>query len=290
MKDQGKNDSFKWALIVVGYLALIGFIAYGFYGYKNLEKAFGLALEVNEALKTELENAEQDKVTLSETLEEKESIIENFSGQISSITSTVGTLEKLAATDEELLKKYSRVYFLNENYVPAKLTDIPEEHLTSTATNYLINADVWPFLRRLLNEAERDDVDLLIASAFRSFGTQGALNTSYKVTYGTGANQFSAEQGYSEHQLGTTVDFTSSVLGANFSGFAKDPAYEWLKDNAHRYGFTLSYPEGNTYYKYEPWHWRFVGVELATDLHQDGKHFYDLDQREIDKYLIKLFD
>ena len=290
MKDQVKNDNFKWALIVAAYLVLIGFIAYGFYGYKNLEKAFKLSLEVNEALEVELENAEQDKITLSQTLAEKQVVIDNFSGQISSISSTVGTLSKLAATDEELLKKYSRVYFLNENYVPAKLTDIPEEYLLESTTNYLINADVWPFLRRLLDDARRDDIELLVASAFRSFGIQGSLNATYRVTYGSGANQFSADQGYSEHQLGTTVDFTTPATGGVFSKFATDPGFEWLKDNAHRYGFTLSYPEGNTYYKYEPWHWRFVGVDLATDLHQDGKHFYDLDQREIDEYLIKLFD
>jgi len=86
------------------------------------------------------------------------------------------------------------------------------------------------------------------------------------------------------------VDFTTLDAGAVFLKFRTDPAYRWLKDNAHNYGFILSYPEENSYYKFEPWHWRFVGVELAKMLHRENKYFYDLDQREIDTYLIKLFD
>jgi D-alanyl-D-alanine carboxypeptidase len=111
------------------------------------------------------------------------------------------------------------------------------------------------------------------------------------VTYGSGANAFSADQGYSEHQLGTTFDFTTEGIGGGLvTSFENTPAFAWLKDNAHKYGFTLSYPKDNAYYVYEPWHWRFVGEDLAEDLHEAGKTFYDWDQREIDKYLIKIFD
>ena len=52
----------------------------------------------------------------------------------------------------------------------------------------------------------------------------------------------------------------------------------------------MSYPKGNSYYVYEPWHWRFVGKELADDLYDENKKFYELDQREIDEYLLKIFD
>ncbi len=131
-----------------------------------------------------------------------------------------------------------------------------------------------------------------IASAYRSFDTQESLKTSYKVIYGAGsANQFSADQGYSEHQLGTAVDLiTPSMKGSLTTAFDKTPASLWLNDNAYKYGFILSYPKGNTYYQYEPWHWRFVGVQLATRLHNENKHFYDLDQRDINTYLVNIFD
>ena len=108
--------------------------------------------------------------------------------------------------------------------------------------------------------------------------------------YGSGANSFSADQGYSEHQLGTTIDFTTEEIGASSSVFGKTTAYQWLLENAYKYGFILSYPEANKYYQFEPWHWRFVGRGLAEKLHQEGKNFYDLDQREIDEYLISFFD
>ena len=112
------------------------------------------------------------------------------------------------------------------------------------------------------------------------------------MVYGAGtANQFSADQGYSEHQLGTAVDLITTGQGGMLDqAFAKTDAYGWLTENAYKYGFILSYPSGNSYYLYEPWHWRYVGVELATDLHEKSGYFYDLDQRATDTYLISIFD
>ena len=154
-----------------------------------------------------------------------------------------------------------------------------------------IQTQVLPFLKKLLEAARADGIELLVASAFRSFDAQAVLKSEYKVIYGAGtANQFSADQGYSEHQLGTALDFTTPDVGGMFSTFEKDPAYAWLQNNAHKYGFILSYPQDNAYYKFEPWHWRFVGADLAKRLYIDREYFYDLGQREIDEYLIKLFD
>jgi LAS superfamily LD-carboxypeptidase LdcB len=79
-------------------------------------------------------------------------------------------------------------------------------------------------------------------------------------------------------------------MNGQLNGFDNTPAYGWLGANAHRFGFELSYPEGNDHYVYEPWHWRFVGVKLATHLYNQRLHFYDLDQREIDEYLVNIFD
>ena len=63
-----------------------------------------------------------------------------------------------------------------------------------------------------------------------------------------------------------------------------------MLDNAYKHGFTLSYPEDNEFYVYEPWHWRFVGKDLARDLHREDRRFYDVEQRELDTYLISIFD
>ncbi len=271
-----------WPVVILG-VALVGFLAYE--TKINLEK-----LEAErQVVFTQLEEIQDLNFELKRLLVEKEAVIAGFEGQIGNIASTVGTLEKLSQTDEELLKKYSKVYFLNENYRPAQLSLIDEKYLFNKDEAF-IQTQVASYLGELLRRAGDDGVRLLILSAFRSFETQAILKSGYKVTYGSGANTFSADQGYSEHQLGTTVDFTTQSVGAGLTGFDKDMAYKWLLDNAHRYGFTLSYPAGNAYYKFEPWHWRFVGVELATWLHEENKHFYDLDQREIDTYLVKLFE
>lgn len=213
-----------------------------------------------------------------------------FAKQITDMRDTVGDLDKLAKTDEELLKKYSKVYFLNEHYMPGLVDEIPEEYLFTKNTPEHIHEKVDPYLKKLLRDAKEDGVELLVVSAYRSFDEQKVLKGAYTVQYGSGANAFSADQGYSEHQLGTTVDFTTQAIGGGLTGFETTAAYTWLQDNAHQYGFVLSYPKGNAYYVFEPWHWRYVGTKLATDLHKDGAYFYDWDQRKIDEYLISLFD
>lgn len=244
-----------------------------------------------EKLKSEIENLETDRDTLQERLEEEKERNDDFFDQIADITGEVEILDKLAKTDEELLQKYSKVYFLNEHYVPGKLSNIDDEFLANEEKPLQFHGDAYPFLEDLLEDAKDDGLDLRVTSAFRSFGTQSALKNAYTVTYGAGtANQFSADQGYSEHQLGTTVDFTTPDLNGAFDPFANTEEYGWLKDNAYKYGFILSYPEGNSYYQYEPWHWRYVGKKLAKYLHNEDLNFYDVDQRKIDEYLVTLFD
>jgi LAS superfamily LD-carboxypeptidase LdcB len=210
---------------------------------------------------------------------------------IGSISSTVGNLQKLAEVDPYLLKKYSKVYFMNENYVPAHLISIPQNYVYSSTRSELFVTESWPYLKNLFDQAKADGVTLYVKSAYRSFAEQKSLKSSYSITYGAGtANSFSADQGYSEHQLGTTLDFITTGLGGKLTSFDTTQAYQWLLNNGYKYGFIISYPKNNKYYIYEPWHWRFVGVKLATYLHNNNLHFYDFDQREIDKYLINTFD
>ena len=214
----------------------------------------------------------------------------DFEQQIRKIGKTVGVLDKLSKTDQELLQKYSKIYFLNEHYVPEKLDSINKDFVYTEGKNLQLHSKAMSYYNDLVQAAKDDGVDLWAVSAYRSFETQAQLKGAYTTTYGSGANAFSADQGYSEHQLGTTVDFTTKGLSGGLSGFQNTPAYTWLKANAYKYGFVLSYPEGNKYYVFEPWHWRFVGEKLARDLNKANAHFYDWDQRKIDGYLINIFD
>lgn len=243
-----------------------------------------------ENLNEEIADLEEDKDNLREDLRDEKDRNDNFEDQIKDIAGTVGTLDKLSKTDKELLQKYSKVYFLNENYVPSNLSEISGKYVAPGKTPQYFHTNALPFLEEMIKEAMDDDVDLMVISAYRSFDHQSALKGQYTQVYGSGANTFSADQGYSEHQLGTTIDFGTSDLTSALASFADTEAYRWLLQNAHKYGFTLSYPEDNSFYIFEPWHWRFVGEDLARDLRRDEAHFYDWDQRDIDEYLISIFD
>lgn len=232
---------------------------------------------------------------LSNTKENVASVKDQVGGvqqTLGSVSGTVSTLQKLSTIDGELLKKYSKVYFLNENYTPAHLDKIPQEYVYSNTREELFVTEALPHLLRMLSAAKSNNVTFFVFSGYRSFARQQTLKSSYTFTYGAGtASAFSADQGYSEHQLGTTIDFIKPGFGGELStNFETTDAFAWLKQNAHRYGFVLSYPKGNSYYVYEPWHWRFVGVRLATYLHDRNMNFYDMDQRDIDTYLAELFD
>jgi len=279
------------ALVAVLALTAGGYGAYTL--YQNLTTTTTkLASSTLELASTtlELQKTEADKQALADALTAEQAKNGDYQNQISTIATTVGTLTKLSQTDKELLEKYSKVYFLNENYIPSSLSDIDEQYALDPKRTYEIHAEVKPFLEHMLSDAADAGAPLLVLSSYRSFGDQTALKISYKVTYGAGANKFSADQGYSEHQLGTAVDLTTKELGTTAISFATTPGGKWLSENAYKYGFILSYPSGNAYYQYEPWHWRFVGVALATYLHDHDAHFYDADQRFIDTYLANIFD
>jgi D-alanyl-D-alanine carboxypeptidase len=251
-------------------------------------------LSLKEAVIAELsDRLELTSGELEETenrLDEEEERNDAIQDQVRDLAGTVSDLDKLSKTDEELLQKYSKVYFLNEHYIPESLREIDNEWKYSEDRQHQLHSQVMPFFEDMLEAAKDDGIELWVTSAFRSFEYQSQLKGAYSVTYGSGANAFSADQGFSEHQLGTTIDFTTTGLGGGLQGFQNTAAYTWLLENAHKYGFTLSYPAGNAYYVFEPWHWRFVGEELAGDLHSEGAHFYDWDQRKIDQYLLHIFD
>jgi len=283
-------------LILVFILLGLGYL--GYYQYSFNQKIQNDLMSISSTfsqkisdIETILLAAQENNTTLADALNAAKEKAEALDKQFKRVNSNVADLEKITKTDPELLQKYSKIFFLNENYVPLDLTNIPTQYTFNQDKIYKIHSEVWPNLKDLLEDAKDKGLSLQIISAFRSFTEQAQLKGAYTVNYGAGsANQFSADQGYSEHQLGTTVDFTNPTVADTFSGFSKSSEYAWLKENAYKYGFTLSYPENNSSYQFEPWHWRFVGISLAKDLHTEGKNFYDLTQREIDSYIVNLFD
>ncbi|MCP4362780.1 MAG: M15 family metallopeptidase [Chloroflexi bacterium] len=121
-----------------------------------------------------------------------------------------------------------------------------------------------------------------ILSAYRSYNEQAASYAKWQAEQPWRADIISARPGSSEHQLGTTVDFGSPELAAWVGPaiqfhplFANTNEGVWLTAHAHEYGFTLSYPEEGfevTGFVYEPWHYRYVGVETATMVKENGRY------------------
>jgi D-alanyl-D-alanine carboxypeptidase len=238
-----------------------------------------------------LESTIQEKSQLQEQLSQIQEELVAESQRYEKANQKALDLKKVISIDKQLLQKYSKVFFLNENYTPKDLKSIKDDYLSDPKKEILFQGDALQYLTDMFGDAEDDRIDLKIVSGYRSFGTQASIKSSYTSTFGSGANAFSADQGYSEHQLGTTVDISTPTIGNGLViAFDQTEAFKWLQENAYRYGFILSYPKGNKYYQYEPWHWRFVGTDLARYLHRKNLNFYDMEQRDIDKYIGELFD
>lgn len=235
-----------------------------------------------------VESKEKDRQSIAESLHQIGLDYNNLIEKYNSSVGEVLTLKRTEEIDDELLKKYSKFYFLNENYIPKDLVNISPSFTNNKDIQLIPMAKFR--LEQMILVASSSDIKIVVNSGYRSFQEQKGLKTAYSQTFGiTKANSFSADQGYSEHQLGTTVDLSD---GKNIlqTSFDKTKTFAWLKDNAYQYGFVLSYPKGNEYYVYEPWHYRFVGIPLAKYLHDNNKYFYDLDQKFIDQFKLKMFE
>ena len=130
-------------------------------------------------------------------------------------------------------------------------------------------------LQDLFNDANAEGIDMYARSAYRSYATQETTFEKWvgiEIANGYSreeaekvANTYSARPGHSEHQLGTTVDLLCT--GAGFDSTpCNEEVWSWLIDNTEKHGFVLSYPDGQeeiTGYTFEPWHYRYIGVDLA---------------------------
>lgn len=131
-------------------------------------------------------------------------------------------------------------------------------------------------LVHLMNAAKAEGAgNITIASGYRSFARQKAIHADAVRKWGLSAGEkLAARPGFSEHQTGLAVDIYEPKQGCRiYTCFGKTKAGSWVKKNAWKYGFIVRYPDGETAttgYQYEPWHLRFVGVELTTEMHSRG--------------------
>jgi D-alanyl-D-alanine carboxypeptidase len=138
-----------------------------------------------------------------------------------------------------------------------------------------LRAEANQALKQMLSAAYDAGNDIYARSAYRSYSEQASTFAYWVSVLGEAeARRVSAEPGHSEHQLGTTADLTDASVGYQLvESFAGTASGQWLTANAYRYGFALSYPAGAeavTGYAYEPWHWRYIGVDAAAAWQASG--------------------
>jgi len=176
--------------------------------------------------------------------------------------------------DEWAITLLDPVFRLPQSYVPPNLVPITQAGL---ASSQLIRAEVIPDLRRMARAARRAGASLAVRAGYRSFADQAVTFVRWQAMWGhERALVVSARAGHSEHQLGTAIDFRSADSSRapwDYQDWGKTDAGRWMRQNSWRYGFVMSYPPGmqaETCYDYEPWHFRYVGVELAADVQMSG--------------------
>jgi LAS superfamily LD-carboxypeptidase LdcB len=177
----------------------------------------------------------------------------------------------------DLLAPVSKSGKLLANYIPGDLVDLNKDYLLYTnVTGIMLRKEAAENLRDMLNKLKEDTgKNVVIASGYRSYENQVQTYSGWVRQLGQlEADKVSARPGFSEHQLGTAVDFFSEDSGFDFTAeFDNSISGKWLLENSHKYGFIQTYPvgkEAQTGYSYEAWHYRYIGAENAGELRESG--------------------
>ena len=161
-----------------------------------------------------------------------------------------------------------------ENYIPADY----EVQLTELSNGKKVDSRIYPELQEMFNDARAQGYGLFVREGYRTQEEQQQLMDEKIEAYENEgkskpeakklAEQWVAIPGTSEHQLGIAVD-----INADTSKSSRDDVYKWLEENAHRYGFIKRYPSNKTDITgviNEPWHYRYVGKEVASEIYSQG--------------------
>ena len=166
----------------------------------------------------------------------------------------------------------SKKLWLSKDYIPLNLVLPKVNFLPDTNSEaQLLRKEAAKALEKLFKKAHKDKIELYAVSGYSSYRRQGEIFKSNLKIDGVAANKYSARPGQSEHQTGLAMDVTCEDIKFLLSReFENTKEYEWLCDNAYKYGFIIRYPKGKekiTGYDFEPWHLRYVGEEIAKEIY-----------------------
>ena len=161
--------------------------------------------------------------------------------------------------------------YLSEDFEPKDLMTIPSEYASEEglqSSRLAFNA-----YKEMSNKAKSEGYEIIINSAYRSYNDQVEIGNFYLKWYGQGyVDKYVAKPGYSEHQTGLCYDIGSKSVNV----FANSKEYQWMQDNAYKYGFIERFTkryEGITGFRMEPWHYRYVGKDIAKYIHDNNISF-----------------
>ncbi len=173
--------------------------------------------------------------------------------------------------------------YLDEDFVPNKLETIDIKY--SLGEKKLVNVARISF-EFLAKKASENGYNIRAVSTYRSYDYQTTLYNNYVKNDGVNnADKYSARPGFSEHQTGLAVDVDN--VSTDYMHFENTNEFQWMQDNAYKYGFILRYPKDKEYitgYTYEPWHYRYVGVEIASIIHKSNLTYEEYYIKYINKF------
>lgn len=162
-------------------------------------------------------------------------------------------------------------YKLDEDFVPDDLVEFDQEYCNDEVQEG--NREAVVAFKNMYEAAKKEGLGLVINSSYRSYQDQENICNTFKDLYGEGyVTKYVALPGFSEHQTGLAFDIgsTSSKI------FAESKEYEWMKENAYKYGFILRFTKSNAYitgFRSEPWHYRYVGKKIAKYIYENDISF-----------------
>ena len=182
-------------------------------------------------------------------------------------------LSNIPVIDSDFSILVNKQNSLDKDYKPK--TTIPN---VSSNNNVPVRYDIVDAVEELFTASKKTGLSLILVSGYRSYETQSSIyNNNIKNKGETWTSQFSAKPGESEHQTGLALDISSvSQGGGLYQSFGETEEGQWLKENCAKYGFILRFLDGKediTGYTYEPWHFRYVGVEVAQYIMENNLTF-----------------
>ena len=301
MKKRKLKKKVKRILLLTIFIIIFSIFSITIYKNYNYKKTYeykflNLSYSLNEyeIIKNKLNNNELEKLlnleyneNTSKIINEKYFMFKNFDRYLSYLDENPNTSIKDVISlvnvnrDRDYYKDMENTDInkgtsMLVNKYHALTSDYKPENIVKTSSTYSyannsLNEEAYNAFKNLAEDAKKEGHTILILSSYRTYDDQKNLWDARKKAYGTRkADEYAARPGSSEHETGLAID-VADYYDKN-DKFGETESFKWMINNCYKYGFILRYPEGKediTGYSYEPWHYRYLGIELATKVYNE---------------------